>query len=66
MLNVDCRGKNVSSFSPELLGLKNAAYDDYIVGNVLTHSLEEMQASAAMQAMTRDIHAWRRTLSGLV
>jgi uncharacterized protein len=56
MLNVDCRG-NVSSFSPELLGLKNAAYDDYIVGNVLTHSLEEMQASAAMQAMTRDIHA---------
>jgi len=56
MLNVDCRG-NVSSFSPELLGLKSAAYDDFIIGNVLAHSLEEMRTSAAMQAMTRDIRA---------
>jgi uncharacterized protein len=56
MLNVDCRG-NVSSFSPELLGLKNPAYDDFIIGNVLANSLEEMRASVAMQAMTRDIRA---------
>jgi uncharacterized protein len=56
MLNVDCRG-NVSSFSPELLGLRNAAYDDYIVGNVLTHSLAQMRDSAAMRALTRDIRA---------
>jgi uncharacterized protein len=56
MLNVDCRG-NVSSFSPELLGLKNPAYDDFIIGNVLANSLEEMRTSVAMQAMTRDIRA---------
>jgi uncharacterized protein len=56
MLNVDHRG-NVSTFSPELLGLRNAAYNDFIIGNVLTHSLAEMQHSATMQAMTRDIQA---------
>jgi uncharacterized protein len=56
MLNVDWRG-NVSSFSPELLGLKNAAYNDFIIGNVLRDSFEEMRVSAAMQAMMRDIRA---------
>jgi len=56
MLNVDCYG-NVSSFSPELLGLKNSAYDDFIIGNVRTHSLEQMRSSASMRAMTRDIRA---------
>ena len=56
MLNVDCRG-NVSSFSPELLGLKNAAYNDFIIGNVRTDSLEQMRSSEAMRAMTRDIAA---------
>jgi uncharacterized protein len=56
MLNVDCHG-NVSSFSPELLGLKNPAYDDFIVGNIHQHSLAEMQNSPAMQAMSRDIAA---------
>jgi uncharacterized protein len=54
MLNVDCLG-NVSSFSPELLGLKNPAYRDFIVGNVHTHSLAEMTHSEAMRAMHRDI-----------
>jgi uncharacterized protein len=56
MLNVDCEG-NVSSFSPELLGLRNAAYNDFIIGNVNTHSLEEMRASDAMRKMARDIAA---------
>jgi uncharacterized protein len=54
MLNVACNG-DVSSFSPELLGLKNAHYGDFIVGNVHTHSLAEMRESAAMQLMERDI-----------
>ena len=54
MMNVACNG-DVSSFSPELLGLKNAEYDDFIVGNVHTHSLADMLASATMQRMTRDI-----------
>ena len=33
MVNVDCHG-NVSSFSPELLGYKNADYNDFIIGNI--------------------------------
>jgi uncharacterized protein len=56
MLNVDCLG-NVSSFSPELLGLKNSAYADFIVGNITTQSLEEMRNSAPMMAMSGDIAA---------
>jgi uncharacterized protein len=54
MMNVDCQG-NVSSFSPELLGLKNGDYGDYIVGNIHTDSLESMRRSRTMKAMTRDI-----------
>ena len=56
MLNIDCLG-NVSSFSPELLGLKNDRYADFIIGNVLTDTLDQMRGSAAMVAMTRDIAA---------
>jgi len=47
----------VSSFSPELLGLKNADYDDFIVGNIHRDSLDEMLHSDAMRAMHRDIAA---------
>ena len=54
MVNVDCRG-NVSTFSPELLGLKNALYHDFIIGNVHSSSLEEMRASAPLRAMAHDI-----------
>jgi uncharacterized protein len=56
MVNIDCHG-NVSSFSPELLGYKSAEYNDYILGNILTESLEDMLRSPAMQALTRDISA---------
>jgi uncharacterized protein len=56
MMNVDCHG-NVSSFSPELLGLKHAGYSDFIVGNILTDSLEDMLRSPPMSAMARDIAA---------
>jgi len=56
MLNVDCKG-NVSSFSPELLGLKNAAYKDFLIGNIHSDTLEQMLHSEAMQAMSRDIAA---------
>ncbi len=56
MLNVDCNGQ-VSSYSPELLGYKNDTYNDFVIGDILVHSLEEMAASAAMAAMTRDIAA---------
>jgi uncharacterized protein len=56
MVNIDCHG-NVSSFSPELLGYKSTVYNDYIVGNILTESLEDMLRSPAMQAMMRNIGA---------
>lgn len=56
MLNMDCRG-NVSSFSPELLGYVDADYDNFIVGNIRTHTLGQMLESPAMQAMARDIAA---------
>jgi uncharacterized protein len=56
MLNVDCHG-NVSTFSPELLGYKNADYNDFIVGNINRDSLDDMRRSAAMVAMSRDIAA---------
>ena len=56
MLNVDCHG-NVSSFSPELLGLQHSAYENFIIGNIHSTSLEDMLPSAAMRAMTRDIAA---------
>jgi uncharacterized protein len=56
MLNVDCHG-NVSSFSPELLGLKHEEYGDFIIGNIHTDSLECMRRSRPMHAMSRDIAA---------
>lgn len=56
MLNVDCKG-NASSFSPELLGYRNERYRDFLIGNVHTHSLEQMLHSPAMDAMVEDIQA---------
>ncbi len=56
MMNVDCHG-NVSSFSPEMLGLKNGDYGDFIVGNIHTDSLEDMRRSRTMSMMARDIAA---------
>lgn len=56
MLNVDCLG-NASSFSPELLGLKNPLYNDFIIGNINTQSLEDMRRSQSMIDMSRDISA---------
>jgi uncharacterized protein len=56
MLNVDCHG-NVSSFSPELLGLRSTDYNDFIVGNINTDSLEAMRDSTSMRLMARDIAA---------
>jgi uncharacterized protein len=56
MLNVDCNG-NVSTFSPELLGLKDEKYNDFVIGNINAASLEDMRRSTAMRAMSRDIAA---------
>ena len=56
MLNVDCRG-NVSTFSPELLGYRNAEYSDFIIGNINSDSMEQLRDSSSLAAMQRDIDA---------
>jgi uncharacterized protein len=56
MLNVDCHG-NVSSFSPELLGYRNAEYDDFLVGNVNVDSFTAMHERLVASALQRDIAA---------
>ena len=56
MLNVDCLG-NVSTFSPELLGYKQADYNDFIIGNINIDSMEQIRDSQWLAAMQRDIDA---------
>ena len=56
MLNVDCLG-NVSTFSPELLGYKHADYNDFMIGNINTDSMQQIRGSQALAAMQRDIEA---------
>ena len=54
MLNVDAHG-NVSSFSPELLGLKNPAYGDFLLGNINTRSLAAIHEACLKSALYRDV-----------
>ena len=54
MLNVDSHG-NVSSFSPELLGLKNPDYRDYLLGNINFQSLSEIRDTCLASPLYRDI-----------
>jgi uncharacterized protein len=56
MLNVDSRG-NVSSFSPELLGLRNPQYADYLLGNIHSHSLAQIHHACLQSPMYRDIRS---------
>ena len=56
MLNVDSHG-NVSSFSPELLGLKNKDYGDFLLGNINHQSLTEIHRTCVESALHRDIQA---------
>ena len=54
MLNVDAHG-NVSSFSPELLGLENPAYGDFLLGNINTQSLAAIHEACLESALYRDV-----------
>jgi uncharacterized protein len=56
MLNVDSHG-NVSTFSPELLGMKNRDYDDFLLGNININSLAEILEACLKSALWRDILA---------
>jgi uncharacterized protein len=54
MLNIGSRGE-VSSFSPELLGLENAAYDNFVFGNILVDPLATIEERCRNSALHRDI-----------
>ncbi len=54
--SMDCRG-NLSTFSPELLGLKNAEYGDFIIGNINRDPLAELPGSPVLARMQQDIAA---------
>jgi len=48
---------NISTFSPELLGLKNAQYGDFLLGNVNRDRLVDMPRRANFVRMLEDIEA---------
>ncbi len=48
---------NISTFSPELLGLKNLAYDDFILGNINRDALVDLPLRLAFTRMLADISA---------
>ncbi len=56
MINVDCHG-NVSTFSPELLGYRNAEYDDFLIGNVNRDDFATMLDRLVNSAMAREVAA---------
>ena len=48
---------NISTFSPELLGLKNAEYGDFLLGNINHDALVDMPRQANFAKMLADIEA---------
>ena len=48
---------NIATFSPELLGLKNAQYGDFMLGNINRDSLLDMPRQASFARMLADIEA---------
>jgi uncharacterized protein len=54
--SMDCTG-NIATFSPELLGLKNAQYDDFVLGNINRDKLVELAERPLLARMKRDIDA---------
>jgi uncharacterized protein len=48
---------NISTFSPELLGLKNAAYGDFLLGNINRDALVDLPGRPNFTSMLEDIEA---------
>jgi uncharacterized protein len=48
---------NISTFSPELLGLKNAAYGDFLLGNINRDALVDLPRRPNFTRMLEDIEA---------
>ncbi len=56
IISMDWAG-NVSTFSPELLGLKSAAYGDFLLGNINRDALTDLPHRPNLARMTNDIRA---------
>jgi uncharacterized protein len=56
VISMDWAG-NLATFSPELLGLKNAAYDDFIIGNINRDRLTDLPQRPVLAKMAADIAA---------
>lgn len=56
IISVDCEG-NVSTFSPELLGLRHELYGSFAFGNLRTDSFEEVSARVLKSRVYADIQA---------
>ncbi|HKB40571.1 MAG TPA: cyclophane-forming radical SAM/SPASM peptide maturase GrrM/OscB [Gemmataceae bacterium] len=54
IVNVDCEG-NFSTYSPELLGVSSPRHGGFTLGNVTTHTLEAVQASARLRQLEDEI-----------
>jgi uncharacterized protein len=54
IVSIDYLG-NVSTFSPELLGVKNAEYMDFNLGNIVHRSFQQMTESDAFLRLSGDI-----------
>ncbi|NET09759.1 MAG: GRRM system radical SAM/SPASM domain protein [Symploca sp. SIO2B6] len=56
ILNIDNKG-NFSTFSPELLSMKDQTYGDMIFGNVLTDSFESVCDTEKFRSIYNEIHS---------
>jgi uncharacterized protein len=56
ILNVDHQG-NFSTFDPELLAVRTQEYGDFVLGNILTDSLESVCATEKFQRIQHDMQA---------
>ncbi|HEX8146926.1 MAG TPA: cyclophane-forming radical SAM/SPASM peptide maturase GrrM/OscB [Pyrinomonadaceae bacterium] len=56
IISVDCDG-NLSTFSPELLGLDSPTYGDFSFGNILTDELARVPENGKFKRVLRDIRA---------
>ena len=56
ILTFDSEG-NFSSYSPELLTIKDTKYENFILGNVFENSFDEVLRSEKFERISRDIQA---------
>lgn len=63
IISVDCDG-NVSTFSPELLGLKHERYGSFCFGNLVEHNFEQIASRLYEGPLYADITAGVRQCAG--